>query len=78
MFCDVTSWQHKVESGCTTGNLSLSKGIKIVSVLHAFKVKSCEQILSFTTGGFTGGENGDDCLPVEKWGEILNGGLLMM
>jgi len=35
-FSDVDSWQHseKVEHGCTTTNLRLSNGIKIVSVLQ--------------------------------------------
>ena len=35
-FCGVASWRQsgKVEHGCTTTNLSLSSGIKIVSVLQ--------------------------------------------
>jgi len=35
-FSGVASWQHseKVEHGCTTTNLPLSKGIKVVSVLQ--------------------------------------------
>jgi len=35
-FSDVTSWRQseKVEHGCTTTNLSISNGIKIVSVLQ--------------------------------------------
>jgi len=35
-FCGVASWQQseKVEHGCTTTNLPLSNGIKIVSVLQ--------------------------------------------
>jgi len=35
-FCGITSWwrSEKVEHRCTTTNLSLSNGIKIISVLH--------------------------------------------
>jgi len=38
-FSDVANWQHseKVEHGCTTTNLPLSNGIKIVSVLQRLR-----------------------------------------
>jgi len=40
-FSGVASWQQseKVEDGCTTANLPLSNGIKIVSVLQRFHGK---------------------------------------
>ena len=39
LFSDVDSWQQseKVEHGCTTTNLPLSKDIKIISVLQRFQ-----------------------------------------
>ena len=48
-FGGVANWQQsdKVEHWCTTTNLPLSNGIKIVSVLQAFMAKSGAQSLTF-------------------------------
>jgi len=47
-FCDVARWlqSEKVELGCTTTNLPLSNGIKILSVFQRL-VKSGAQNLTF-------------------------------
>jgi len=49
VFCDVASWRQseKVEHGCTSTNLSLSNGIKIVSVLQPLHGTTWRTTLTF-------------------------------
>ena len=39
VFCDVANWQpmEKVKCGCTTTNLALSNGIKIISIFQCLQ-----------------------------------------